>query len=105
MPNVLKAGDLNLLESSGPVKACNWVAFELLLHVRYILHTRLGSEFILDFTIETFDMDRIQVAQDKVSLHESGNTQTVPFIVSFRTLTSSHGKPASAATNRQRLPA
>jgi hypothetical protein len=27
MPTVLKSGSLNLLESSGPVKACNGIAY------------------------------------------------------------------------------
>jgi hypothetical protein len=70
--------------------------------MRHILHIGLGLEFIPNFTAEIFDVDRIQLVQDKVLWHGSGNTQTVPFIVSFRTLTSSHGKPASAATNRQK---
>jgi len=33
--------------------------------VRYNVHTGLGSEPIPDFTSETFDVDRIQLAQDK----------------------------------------
>ena len=67
--------------------------------MRYDMHTGLWLEFIPDFTAEIFYVDRIHLAQDKVLWRESGNTQTVPFNVSLRTLTSSQ---ASVATNHQR---
>jgi len=42
VPTVLKSGSLNLLEPSGPVQACNGIAFpfykyKLLLDVQYVL--------------------------------------------------------------------
>lgn len=43
--------------------------------MRYKTHTGLGLEIIPDFTAEIFDVDRIQLVQDKVLWRESGNIQ------------------------------
>jgi hypothetical protein len=44
VPIVLKSGSLNLLEPSGPVKACNGIALPLPYALRDIL-TRTGIQF------------------------------------------------------------
>ena len=47
MPNVLKCGSLNLLEPSGPVQACNGIAFPLSLPYLYYEFTpRHTSQFL-----------------------------------------------------------
>ena len=68
--------------------------------MRHNMLTGLGSETVRDFTAEIFDVDRIQLAQDKALWCQSGNTQTVPFSVSLSTVASWHGKRTSVATNK-----
>jgi hypothetical protein len=44
VPIVLKSGSLNLLEPSGPVKACNGIAYTIEFNVHGFLH--LGNVYI-----------------------------------------------------------
>jgi hypothetical protein len=52
VPIVLKPGSLNLLESSGPVKACNEIALPLLLPQKYIYKFQNGEMAVVSCALQ-----------------------------------------------------
>jgi len=62
-PIVMKSGSLNLLEPSGPVQSCTWVAH---LYLHFSMHdTKAGRPVVC----KVFTISRVSVGGFIVSLH------------------------------------